>query len=249
MKRPWPQRLFIVLISVLGLSACLTLEVRTRLSSDGSAERTVVIAVDSILLQTAAVDPMEPLRVRAQASGWRVERYQDPDRGQEGLRLHRPLAALEDLNVLAEGDPLAGLERIALGEEGDFQTLSVTLSVSEILDRLRIAAGEPPFSEEDLSLLRAANLQLIYELELPGPIVDYSPRSGAQAEGQRIRWAIPLSPDQSAVSLYVAWRPVRSAPTCVGGWLGPLAVFGVIGWLQWAAHRRGLAPPRTSSGN
>ncbi|MFN3928550.1 MAG: hypothetical protein ACK4OK_02820, partial [Thermoflexus sp.] len=219
MKCLWPQRLFIVLISALGLSACLTLEVHTRLGSDGSAERTVVIAGDSVLLQTAAVDPMGPLRAKAEASGWRVERYRDPDRGQEGLRLHRPLAALEDLNDLAEGDPLAGLERIALGEKGNFRTLSVTLSVSGILDRLRIAAGEPPFSEEDLSLLRAANLRLVYDLELPGPIVDYSPRSGAQAEGRRIRWAIPLSPDQPAVSLYVAWRPVSSVPPCVGGWI------------------------------
>lgn len=228
MKHLWPQRLLIALISVLGLSACLTLEVRTRLSSDGSAERAVVIAVDSVLLQTAPVDPMETLRAKAEASGWRVERYQDPDRGQEGLRLHRPLAALEDLNHLAEGDPLAGLERIALGEEGDLQTLNVTLSVSGILDRLRIAAGEPPLSEEDLSLLRAANLRLVYDLELPGPIVDYSPRSGAQVEGRRIRWAIPLRPDQPAISLYAAWRPARSIPNCIGGWIGLATVLGAI---------------------
>ncbi|WP_322798740.1 hypothetical protein [Thermoflexus sp.] len=231
------RRLLLVFLSTLGLSGCLTLEVRTRLSPDGSAERAVVIAVDSVLLQTAAVDPMESLRTRAEASGWRVERYQDPARGQEGLRLHRTLAALEDLNHLAEGDPLAGLEQITVGEEGDFRTLSVTLSISGILDRLRIAAGEPPFSEEDLSLLRAADLPLVYELELPGPIVEHSPHSGAQIEGRRIRWAIPLRPDQPVVTLYAAWRPARSIPSCPGSWIGLAAVGGAI-LRQWILHRK-----------
>lgn len=228
MKRIGLRCLLLALLSTFGLSACLTLEVRTRLSPDGSAERAVVIAVDSVLLQTAAVNPLESLRTTAEASGWRVEPHQDPARGQEGLRLHRTLAALEDLNHPAEGDPLAGLEQITLGEEGDFRTLSVTLSISGILDRLRIAAGEPPFSEEDLSLLRAADLRLVYELELPGPIVEYSPHSGAQIEGRRIRWSIPLRPDQPVVTVYAAWRPVPSISPCPGGWIGLAAVGGPI---------------------
>ncbi|MCS7250928.1 MAG: hypothetical protein RMK32_02145 [Anaerolineae bacterium] len=223
MRGNWLTLLFLFLFSALGLSGCLTLEVRTRLNADGSAERSVVIAVDSILLQTAAVNPLEPFRVGAEASGWRVERYQDPSRGQEGLRLRRVLAALEDLNNLAEGDPLAGLERLTLGEEGDFQTLNVTLSISGILDRLRIAAEEPPFSEEDLALLRAADFRFLYEVEVPGPIVDYSPRAGAQIEGRRIRWMIPLRPDQPTVNLHATWRPALSIPSCTGSGIGLLA--------------------------
>lgn len=223
-------RIILMALALLGLSGCLTLEVRTRLRNDGSVERTVVIAVDSVLLQTAAVDPLEALRAKSEASGWQVERYQDPTREQEGLRLRRALGALEDLNRLPEGDPLAGLEQVALGEERGFQTLSVTLSISGILDRLRIAAGEPPLSTEELSLLRAAQLRMLYEVELPGPIVDYSPRSGAQVEGRRIRWMVPLSPDQPAISLQVTWRPVRPVPGCIGGWIGLLAVRGAIRW-------------------
>lgn len=237
MSRIWLQRLFVAALSLLGLSACLTLEVRTRLNSDGSAERTVVIAVDSALLQTAAMDPLGSLRAGAEANGWQVEPYRDPAHEQEGLRLYRALATIEDLNHLAVEDPLAGLEQIQLGEEGDFRTLSVTLSISGILDRLRIAAGEPPFSEEDLSLLRAAEFYMFYEIELPGPVVDYSPHGGAQVENRRIRWAIPLRPDQPVISLYAAWRPVRSIPNCIGGWIGLVTVLGAI------TGSRLLSPP------
>lgn len=226
-KIPW---IILTVLALLGLSGCLTLEARTRLRSDGSAERTVVIAVDSVLLQTAAVDPLETLRGSTEASGWQVERYQDPTREQAGLRLHRMLTTLEDLNHLPEGDPLAGLEQVSLGEEGEFQTLSVTLSIAGILDRLRLAAGEPPFSTEELALLRAAELRLLYEVELPGPIMDYSPRSGAQVEGRRIRWLVPLNPDQPAVSLRATWRPVRPVPGCTGGAIGLLAIWGAIRW-------------------
>ncbi len=226
------RKRILVLLAAMGLSGCLTLEARTRVGPDGSAERTVVVAVDSVLLQTAPANPMEALRQGAEAAGWRVERYQDPQRGQEGLRLHRTLAALEDLNRLAEGDPLAGLERVALGAEGEFQTLTVTLSVAGILDRLRVAAGEPPFSGEDLVRLRAAGLRLRYEVELPGPIIEYAPRSGAQVEGRRIRWDVPLSPDQPAVSMSVTWRPLRAVPNCLGGWIGLLVALGAIGWVR-----------------
>jgi len=228
MSRIWLLRMFVAFLSLLGLSACLTLEVRTRLGPDGSAERTVVIAVDSVLLQTAAIDPLGSFRAGAEANGWRVEPYRDPARDQEGLRLHRALATIEDLNHLAAGDPLAGLEQVTVGEAGEFRTLSVTLSISGIMDRLRIAAGEPPFSPEDLSLLRAAEFRMVYEVEFPGPIVEYSPRSGAQVEGRRIRWAIPLRPDQPVVSLYAAWRPARSIPNCIGGWIGLVTVLGAI---------------------
>lgn len=242
MSRIWLPRLFVAAFSLLGLSACLTLEIRTRLNSDGSAERTVVIAVDSVLLQTAATDPLGSLRVGAGANGWRVEPYRDPARDQEGLRLYRALATIEDLNHLAAEDPLAGLEQVTVGEEGEFRTLRVTLSISGILDRLRIAAGEPPFSPEDLSLLRAAEFRMVYEVEFPGPVVEYSPRSGAQVEGRRIRWAIPLRPDQPVISLYAAWRPVRSIPNCIGSWIGLVTVLGaIIGprllRLSWKAGR------------
>lgn len=226
------RRQILFLLVAMGLSGCLTLEVHTRVGPDGSAERTVVVAVDSVLLQTAPVDPMAALRQGAEAAGWRVERYQDPQQGQEGLRLHRTLAVVEDLNRLAAGDPLAGLERVALGAEGEFQTLTVTLSVAGILDRLRVAAGEPPFSGEDLALLRAAGLRLRYEVELPGPIVEYAPRRDAQVEGRRIRWDVPLSPDQPTVSMSVTWRPTRVVPNCLGGWIGVLVAFGVIGWVR-----------------
>ncbi len=226
-KIPW---IILTVLALLGLSGCLTLEARTRLRSDGSVERTVVIAVDSVLLQTAAVDPLAALRGSAEASGWQVERYQDPAREQEGLRLRRMLTTLEDLNHLPEGDPLAGLEQVTLGTEGEFQTLSVTLSISGILDRLRLAAGEPPFSTEELAMLRAAEFRLLYEVELPGPIVDYRPQGGAHVEGRRIRWMVPLNPDQPAISLQVTWRPVRPAPGCTGGWIGLLALWAAIRW-------------------
>ncbi len=232
------RNLVLVLLSTLGLSACLTLEVRTRLSADGSAERTVVIAVDSALLRTVPVDPLDPIRAEAETRGWRVERYQDPAREQVGLRFERALPALEDLNRPAEGDPLGGLEQVALGEAGGFQTLSVTLSLSGILDRLRIAAGEPPLSVEDRTLLQAADFRMRYEIELPGPIVEYSPRDGAQVEGRRIRWAVPLRPDQPSITLYAMWRPTRSIPNCAGSGLSLLAIPAVIAGARLWSQRR-----------
>lgn len=227
---------WIALLVALGLSGCLTLEVRTRLGADGSVERTVIIAVDSVLLQTVPWDPMGSLRTEAEAAGWRVERYQEPEREREGLRLRRAFAGLEDLNHLEGNDPLAGLEQVATGIDGDFRVVTVTLSVAGILDRLRIAAREPPFSAEDLSLLRAAGLRFVYELELPGPILDYGPRSSARVEGRRIRWEIPLSPDQPTIRLSATWRPTRSLPNCLGGPTGLLLLGS--GALALAASRR-----------
>jgi hypothetical protein len=106
--------------------------------------------------------------------------------------------------------------------QGDLQVLTATLSIAGILERLRIAAGEPSLSPEDLSLLRAAGFRLRYELELPGPVIDYAPRGNAQVDGRRIRWEVPLSPDQTTVTLRVTWRPIRSLPVCAGGMMGLL---------------------------
>jgi hypothetical protein len=216
------SRALIGLLAALLLSGCLTLSVHTRLRADGAAERTVTVAVDRVLLQTAAVQPLESLRRMAEASGWGVERFRDAARDQEGIRLRRTLSSLEDLNRLPEGDPLAGLERITVETQGDLQVLTATLSIAGILERLRIAAGEPPLSPEDLSLLRAAGFRLRYELELPGPVIDYAPRGNAQVDGRRIRWEVPLSPDQTTVTLRVTWRPIRSLPICAGGMMGLL---------------------------
>jgi len=229
------------LLAALGLSGCLTLEVRTRVDADGSVERTVVVAVDAVLLRTVPWDPFEPLRTGAEAAGWRVEPYQDAARGQEGLRLRRTFEGLEALNRLQAGDPLAGLERVEVASDGDLRVVTVTLSVAGILDRLRIAAGEPPFSPEDLALLRAAEPRFFYELELSGPILDYTPRRDAQVEGRRIRWAVSLSPDQPAVRLSATWRPVRAVPNCLGGLIGLLIGGGAA--LALIAAGRGARGP------
>ncbi len=214
------RRLFVGLVAALLLSGCLTLSVHTRLQASGAAERTVAVAVDSVLLQTAAIQPLESLQRVAEASGWSVERFRDAARDQEGVRLRRTLSSLEDLNQLPEGDPLAGLERITVETQGDLQVLTATLSMAGILERLRIAAGEPPLSPEDLSLLRAAGFRLGYELELPGPVIDYTPRGNAWVDGRRIRWEVPLSPDQPVATLRVTWRPIRYLPVCAGGMIG-----------------------------
>lgn len=232
--RPLAGLFFLSLPLLLG--GCLTLEVHTRLRPDGSAERTVTVAVDEVLLQGAAADPIAALHEAAVAAGWRAEPYRDERRGERGVRLSRTASALEDLGRLSATDPLAGLERIAL-EAGEPSRVTVTLSIAGVLERLRQAAGEPPLSPEDRTLLQAADLRLIYTLEVPGVVFDYAPRDLARAEGGRVRWEVPLTPDRPEITLMARWRPVASGPfppLCAGGLgllLGLAVGIGAIrGW-------------------
>ncbi|MBL7182833.1 MAG: hypothetical protein ISS50_00115 [Anaerolineae bacterium] len=213
-----------VVIALLILTGCTTLDVSTIIRADGSGTRRVAVALDENLYNLTLArgeDPFADIKAEAREIGARVEPYRRE--GRVGIAVAIDFPNLETLNQ-------------ALGTE-DFETLRVEKSgwpfKQTFTFRSQIdTAGVP--KPEDIELGAVTRPDFIYSVTLPGEIMSHN---ATEVQGNKLTWY--LNPLENTVYDLVATSEVVNqglvTAAIVGGVvlgavviLGGLILFGIM---------------------
>lgn len=202
-----------VVISLLILTGCTTLDVSTVIRADGSGTRRVAVALDENLYNLALArneDPFADIKNDAREIGARVEPYRRG--GRVGIAVAIDFPNLETLNQ-------------ALGTE-EFETLRVEKSgwlfKQTFTFRSQIdTAGVPKL--EDIQLGVATRPDFIYSVTLPGEIISHN---ATEVEGNKLTWY--LNPLESTVYDLVATSEVVNQELITAAIVGGVVLVAVV---------------------
>lgn len=242
-RRHAPLRQLVLVLCVLGLSACrLDVAVEVVMTPDGTGTVTVDAIADAELAAQVP-DLIGDLRLDdAEANGWLVEGPTEQANGAVVIRLSHPYSSAEELaSVLRSiGPPLLDMEAArTTTTDGDGDPGPTTNAIS---GRLVLPDGYASFADQDLvaalggqpfeEQLAASGLtpdeamSFVLRADLPGELVS---STGTDVGDGVIEWRAQLDGSETSLLTQTVQRP----PGAGNGWARPLSVAALVALVLW----------------
>ena len=220
------ESIAILIIALLALAGCGSVEISTVVNPDGSGMRRLAVAVDQTVYELAALtggDPFEEIRQQAQAVGALVTPWEQP--GLKGVALAMDF---DDLNALNSDLGMAGFEQVVVQRTGS--PLQPTYHFQAHLDINQLPGG----SLSDIGFGPTADI--VYTLTLPGEIIEHN---ASEVRGQdTVAWRFSAVGDgiyDLQATSQVDYS--RYLPVAIAGVLGLVVLALVIGIGFWLIRR------------
>ena len=253
--------LTVVLAGALLLSGCVGFRSEVTVNPDLSGTRTVMMAVDQLVLDMMNEETGEEIRAEDVLASWKeefedfpgavVEPYTDPATGNQGAKASIPFTDLDDLANQPWNDDEDDMYMVTWSQEGNVYTLNFAAN-SELV---AIARGEemedmsPEEQEMVARMIAGRGLKMSFSIALPGAILEYAPREGATYDeaNNTIVWELDLSDPGTAGDVMVRWdNSAASAPVAAPVTEPPAGGVGVAASRTMAAEVQAYADAITN---
>lgn len=227
-----PLAILLLVASCLFLSGCITLQVDTKINSDGSGTNTIICGLAKDALgEYGWLDIWADFKREAYQAGAQVEDWTD---GQyEGLKIVYRFSTLDELQTQINSSQLVAdyLQDFSVRQEGDLYIYDASFDLGEQMFPVR-------------------GLKFYFALETPGKIVSYSPQEFAKAGSNRVVWQpdVALVP---AFQLHAEGKAKagldRYAMPVIIGVVAALLLAGLVWLVVSLLKKRGSPPPSAVS--
>ena len=233
MSSKWRTTLGVVSIAVVMvvvLSACVTIRSDTKINSDLSGTRSIIMTINKSLMAMAQGTPTaggsqteapkdpfaEVTKDVSQIPGATVEKYVDTATGNEGVKISIPFKNLDDLSSQQLGkDKTSQMDTITWSQDGNVYTLNLAVNTGSVAAGAQGGSGDAanptPQSAQDKAMAKAMmasmGFEMSYSIALPGKILDYEPKAGAtyDAATNSILWKLDLANAAPLTDIMVKW--------------------------------------------
>lgn len=223
--------LAITLIAALFLAGCVTIRVDTKINSNLSGERSMIIAMDDSTIEmmkssttpepgkeNEEVNPFDSFKKDASnlPPNAKVEDYHDDFNKQTGVKITVPFANLDELVSLSKTGTFSGTDEIEIQRSGETVTMRMKMQTQNLTSEMSSGAalttpesGEPqPTVDPEMAKQMASMFDFTYSVAPAGEIVSYSPKDGAKLDSatNTVTWKVDLA-SEDALQYEITWKP------------------------------------------
>ena len=223
-------------LSAVLLTGCITLEIQTVINPDGSGEKAMVMALDQDtydMMMMTTPEPGEEVEDPFQST-WDdcaanpdiiCEEYVDEERELIGVRVIVPFDSLDELVDLSYDEVFEGADEVTIEESDGATTMRIVVYISDVGgevaessegttdDDTPEATLTPEDEEMQRQMLEMMDVEFLYRVTAPSPILEYSPQEDAtyDEDENTVTWELDLLAEAESQEFSLSWETTGAA--------------------------------------